>query len=90
MSVLQNDINSTLRYIKILMDSSASALIIHDSFVHTNKFNMRKTSANKWSTMAGVFFTSCEAEVKIKLPKLNFTAHTFAPFHINSQKSNYV
>ena len=39
--------------------------------------------------MAGSFLTSWEAEVKIKLPELNFTAHIFAPFHVTSQKSNY-
>ena len=38
MSVLQNDVHSTSRYIKILMDSGASASIIHNSFVRTNKF----------------------------------------------------
>ena len=32
---------------------------------------------------------SCEAEVKIKLPELNFTAHIFALFHIIIQKNNY-
>ena len=40
--------------------------------------------------MVGSFLTSCEDEVKIKLPELNFTAHIFAPFHITSQKSNYI
>ena len=29
----------TSRYIKILMDCGASASVIHDSFVRTNKFN---------------------------------------------------
>ena len=43
MSVLQNDIHISSRYAKILMDSGASASIIHDSFVRTNKFNRRKT-----------------------------------------------
>ena len=38
--------------------------------------------------MTGSFLTSCEAEVKIKLPELNCTAHNFAPFHVTSQ-SNY-
>ena len=71
------------------MDSGASALIIHDQFVRTNKFKTRKTSANKWSTMAGSFSTSCKNEVKLKLPELNFTAHIFVPFHVTSQKSNY-
>ena len=39
--------------------------------------------------MAGSFLTSCEAEVKIKLPELNFTAPIFVPFHVTCQKSNY-
>ena len=39
--------------------------------------------------MTGSILTSCEAEVNIKLPELNFTAHIFAPFHPTSQKSNY-
>ena len=72
------------------MDSGASASIIHDSLVRTNKFNTRKTSANKWCTMAGSFLTLCEAGVKIKLPELNFKAHSFATFHVTNQKSNYV
>ena len=80
MSILQNNIQSISRYVKILMDSGASVSIIHDSFVCTNKFNIRKTSANKWSTMAGSFSTPCKVEVQIKLPQLNFTAHFFASF----------
>ena len=71
------------------MDSGASVSIIHDLYVSTKKFHTRKTSANKWSMMAGSFSMSCKAEVKIKLAELNFTAHTFAPFHTTSQKSNY-
>ena len=39
--------------------------------------------------MTGSFSTSYEAQVKIKLPELDFTAHIFAPFHVTSQKSNY-
>ena len=89
MSVLQNDVRSTSSYVKILMYSGASALIIHDSFVRTDKFNMKKTSANKWSKMDESFLTSCKAEVKIKLPELNVTAHIFALFHVTSQRSNY-
>ena len=69
--------------------SGTSASFIHNSFLCTNKFNTRNTSANKWSTMAWSFLTSCEAEIKIKLPELHFTAQIFAPFHITSRKSNY-
>ena len=82
MSVLQNDVRHNSRYVIVLMDSSTSASIIHDSFVRTNKFNTRKTAANEWSIIAGSYLTSCKAEVKIKLPELNFTAHISASFHI--------
>ena len=85
MNVLQNYVSSNSRYLKILMDSGASESIIHDSFVRTNVLNNRKNSANKWSKIVG----SCEAEVKIKLPELNFTARIFVPFHKTSQKNNY-
>ena len=77
-------------FVKILMDIGASASIIHDLFIRTNQFNTRITSSNKWSKMARSISTLCKAEVKINLPKLKFTAHIFAPFHVNSQKSNYV
>ena len=70
------------------MDIGASTSINHDSFVRINKFNTRKTPANKWSTMAVSISMSCKAEVKMKPPELKVTAHIFAPFHINSQKSN--
>ena len=73
MSVSQNNVHSTSRYVNILMDSSASASIIHDSFVPTNKFNTRKTSTYKLSTMAGSFPLSCEVEVKIA--QLTFLHH---------------
>ena len=45
------------------MDSSTSASIIHNKFVYKNKFNTRKTFANKWSTMTGSFSTSCEPDI---------------------------
>ena len=89
MTIFENYVRGNSRYVKILMDSGAIASIIHDSFVRTNKFNTRKTSANKWTTMAGSFLTLCKAEVKIEFPKLNVMAHIFAQFHITSQKSNY-
>ena len=44
MSILQNDVRSISTYVKILTDSGVSALIIYDSFVHTNKFNITQIS----------------------------------------------
>ena len=55
MSISQNDVCNTSSYVKILMDSGVIVSIIQDSFVRTDKFNTRNTSANKWSTMAGSF-----------------------------------
>ena len=39
--------------------------------------------------MVGYFSTLCEADVKIKLPELYFTAHIFVLFHVTNQKNNY-
>ena len=64
------------------MDSSASASIIHKSYINENNFIMRKISANKWSMVAGSFSTSREAEITFKKPDLNVTAHISAPFHV--------
>ena len=56
-------------------------------YVRTNKFDAKKIReyGDEW-----IFFTSCKAKVKIKLFKVNVTAHIFAPFHATSQKSNYI
>ena len=47
MIIIQNDVQSTPRYIKNLMDSGVSTSIIPDSQVSINKFNTRDMSANK-------------------------------------------
>ena len=39
--------------------------------------------------MAGSFSTSREADITLKMPELNVTAHISAPFHVTSKKSNY-
>ena len=70
-----------LKVLKIRIDSGAPSL-------RTNKFNTRKTSANKWSTMAGSFPMLYIAGDKIKLPELN-TTQIFESFHVISQKSIY-
>ena len=67
------------------MDSNASASMIHDSDVCTNNFTTRNFFANQWSMMAGSFLTLREAELKVKLLKLNVTAHIFAPFYVSSK-----
>ena len=76
-------------YVKILMDSGASASIIHEFYVNKNNFITGKTSANEWSTLAGSFSMSHKAEITLKMPELNVTAHISAPFHVTTKKSNY-
>ena len=71
-----------------IQDFGASALIIHESFVCTNKFNTRKNPANKWSTITGSISTLCKAELKIKLSKLNATVHIFSPFYVTRQMTS--
>ena len=39
--------------------------------------------------MAGSFSTSHEAEIMLKMPELNVTAHTSAPFHVTTKKNNH-
>ena len=82
----QNDIHQRNTYVEILMDNCTSASIIHES---QKNFITRKTSANKWSTMAGSFSTSHKAEITLKMPELNVTAHISAPFQVTTKKSNY-
>ena len=74
--------------VKILMDSSASASIIHKSYVSKTNYITRKTS-NKWSTISGTFSASHEAEITLKIPELNVTAHISALFHVTTIKSDY-
>ena len=50
---------------------------------------MMKTSAIKWSTMAGSFCTSCEVEIISKTAEFNVTTQISAPFHVTTKKSNY-
>ena len=50
------------------MGSSASALIIYETYVYTDSFINQKIATNDWSTIAGAFKTSQEAKIKIKLP----------------------
>ena len=76
-------------YVKILLDSGASASIVHERYVRNNNYSLRKTTKNTWSTMAGSFATSYETEINLKLPELYHTAHISVPCHVTKQNSNY-
>ena len=85
----QNGVSWRNTYVKISMDSGVSASIIHKSYVSKSAFITRRTYANKWSIMAGSISTSHEAEITLKMPKLNVTAHIYATFHVTTKTNNY-
>ena len=76
-------------YVKILLDSGASASIISEKHVRNKNYYLDKTKSNTWSTMAGSFATSYETEIQLKLPELFHTAHITAPFHVTKRMHNY-
>ena len=76
-------------YVKILLDSGASASIINEKYARKKNYFLRKTSSNTWTTMAGSFATSYETEVKLQLSELFRTAHISAQFHVTKQESAY-
>ena len=87
MSPEQNGVRRRNMYVKILMDSCASASMIRESYVSKNNLITRKTSANQWSTMAGSFSTSDKAEITLKMPELIVKTHISAPFHVTTKKN---
>ena len=76
------------KILRILLDSGASASIIHSSYVRKGEFR-KNDVAHEWSTMAGTFKTTRRTEVKLKLPELSDTAEMSVCCHVTKQKSNY-
>jgi len=70
-------------YVKILLDSGASASIVNNSYARGNNI-LRKTSTCTWSTIAGTFNTSSLMELNIKLPELNHTVILTVDFHVSN------
>ena len=85
----KRDPENSSTYVKILLDSGASASIISEKYVRKKNYYLEKTTSNTWSTMAGSFATSYETEVQLKLPELYHTAHITATFHVTKQIGNY-
>ena len=74
--------------VRILLDSGASASIIHKDFVSKENY-VKSKDVQQWTTMAGTFKTTRTAHVTLKLPELNHTAEISANFHVTNQKSTY-
>ena len=73
--------------VKILVDSGASASIIHEKFV--SDLPKQKSRNVTWTTMGGQFKTADICETKLCLPELNSTALIHVKLHITNQDSKY-
>ena len=85
---LKNKALANKKILCILLDSGASASIIHSSYVLRNELR-RNDVTNEWSTMAGTFKTTRLAEIKLKFPELSDSAEINVNCHVTKQKSNY-
>ena len=65
--------NSKVCTIKILLDSGASVLIVRKDVLYKRE-RILKDKKNKLSTMAGTFHTTLITEIILKLPELNYSA----------------
>ena len=74
--------------VKILLDSGASASIIHHSYLRKKEFTQDK-NIHEWTTMAGTFKTTRTTNIELKLPELNSTANIAVKCHMTKEKSNY-
>ena len=80
--------NPSVCTIKILLDSSASALIICKDVLY-KQHKILKNKKNKRSTMAGTFNTIFITEIILKLPELNHFAKIYAKYHLTDKLLNY-
>ena len=71
--------NSKVHTIKIIIDSGASASIVRN-YVLYQRHRIFKDKKNKWSTMAGTFNTTFVIEIILKLLELNHTNLHKMPF----------
>ena len=76
--------NLKLCTFKILLDSSASALIVHEDVLHEHH-RILKDKKNKWSTIAGTFIVT---ELKLKTPGFNLPAEIYAKCHLTDKLLN--
>ena len=76
--------NSKVRTIKILLDSGASASIVCKDVLY-ERHRIHKDTKNKWSTMAGTFNTTFVTEIILKLKELNHSAESYTKCHLTDK-----
>ena len=79
---LDENRNSKVHTIKILLDSGASVSIVRkDELYKRHKIHKKK----KWSTMTRTFNATLVMEIILKLPKLNHSAEIYAKCHLTDK-----
>ena len=73
--------------VKMLVDSGASASIIHKRFV--SDLPKQKARGVTWTTMGGQFKTANKCKTQLCLLELNSTALINVELHITNQDSKY-
>ena len=80
--------NSKVLTIKLLLDSGASSLIIQKDMLY-KRHKILKDKKNKWSTMAGTFNTTFVIEIILIPPELNHSAEIYAKCQMTDKLLNY-
>ena len=75
--------NSKVRTIKILLDSGASASNVCEDVLY-KRHRILKDEKSKWSTMEGTFNTTFVTEIILKLPELNHSTKIYAKCHLTN------
>ena len=85
---LDENQNSKVHTIKILLYCSASALIVGIDVLY-KQHKILKDKENKWSTVAGTNNTTFVTEIILKLPALNHSVKIYAKCHLTGKLLNY-
>ena len=80
--------NSKVCTIKILLDNGASASIVREDVLY-KCHKILKDKKNNWSTMAGTFNKTFITEIILKLSELNHSAEIYAKCHLMDELLNY-
>ena len=87
--ILNENKNSWVHTIKILLDSGASALIVRKDVLY-KRHKILKEQKNKWSTMAGTFNTTTfVTEIILKISEMIHSAEVYAKCHLINKLWNH-
>ena len=81
---LNENKNSKVRTIKILLDSGASASIVCIDVLYEGQ-KILKDKKSKWSNMAGTFDTTFVTQIILKIQELNHPTKFYAKCHLTDK-----